>query len=135
MYRNRRGVLGLALLAASVFGIGTNAAAAQKGGDPTLKHSVVILQDATLNGAQVAKGEYDAEITGADEAILVLRRDKKEVARARVHRNALPAPAKYDRVDVRSSAAGKEVVALFFKGDPRAFEIVPDQGVAIAEKP
>lgn len=126
---NRLAVLALALAAS------TTGFAGQKTEPGSLKHTVVILQDATLAGTAVAQGSYEAEISGDDAATLVLRRDKKEVARARVRRSALAGPAKYDRVDVRNGAAGKEIATLYFKGDPRAFEVVPSDGVAAAEKP
>lgn len=126
--------LGLAV-ATAMFMFGDAAAAGQSGEAPALKRSITILQDATVGGRVVEQGKYDAEITGGDDATLVLKRDKKEVARVRVHRTELAAASKYDRVDVRSSAAGKEVVAVFFKGERGTFAVVDDQGVAIAEKP
>jgi hypothetical protein len=125
---------GLGLAAIMLGGAIPASAAGQK--DPgTIRKTVVLLQDATLNGSSVARGEYEAEVSGADDATLVLRHDRKEVARASVRRVALAAPAKYDRVDVRATAAGKEVAVLYFKGDPRAFEVLASDGVAAAPKP
>ncbi len=68
--------------------------------------------------------------------ILVLKRDKKEVARVRVMRKDLVATAKYDRVDVRTANDGsKEVVAIVFKGSVESFLVADNAGVALVDKP
>jgi hypothetical protein len=121
-------------MAMFVFGDASVLAGPQRSA-PVTKGTVTVLESATLGGTTLAQGKYEAEISGSDDATLVLKRDKREVARVRVKRTALAAPAKYDRIDVRPTASGKVVVAIYFKGDPRSFEVVDDQGVAIAEKP
>ena len=132
----RRGILlGLVLTMAMFVCADLKAFAGQSGDAPSIKHSVTIVQSATLGGQTVEQGKYEAEITGGAEATLVLRRDKQEVARVRVRRTELPAPAKYDRVDLRVRPSGKEVIAVYFKGERGSFEVVDDEGVAIAEKP
>jgi hypothetical protein len=123
---------GLVVAATIMFG---GAAAGQSGDAPEIRKSVTILQDATLGGMLIEQGKYDAVITGGDDATLVLRRDKRELARVRVRRTELAAPSKYDRVDVRSTEAGKQVVAVYFKGERGTFAVLDDQGVALADKP
>jgi hypothetical protein len=132
-----RRLLGIGMVAMAMFTWpDSKALGAQSDDARPIKRSVTIVQEATLGGRTVERGRYDAEITrdGAD-ATLVLTRDKREVARVRVRRDDLSAASKYDRVDVRSSARGKEVVSVYFKGDRAAFSVVDDDGVAVAEKP
>ncbi len=132
----RRGMyLGIVMALAMFVGASGATHAGQSGEAQTVKRSITLLQDATLGGTSLEQGKYDAEITGGDDATVVLKRDKKEVARARVKRNDLANPAKYDRVDLRVTDAGKAVATLYFKGDRGSFEILDEQGVAIIEKP
>ena len=128
-------LLGIVTAMALFFGAGTPVSAGQSGDATTLKKSITLLQDAAVGGRTLEHGKYDAEITGGADAQLVIKRDKQEVARVKVRRADLATPAKYDRVDVRSAEAGKEVVAIQFKGERAAFEVVDDQGVALIEKP
>jgi hypothetical protein len=131
----REVVLGIVVTLALFAGAPTKAGAGQSGDAATVKKSITLLQTATLGGASLEQGKYDAEITGGADATLVLKRDKKEVARARVKRNDLATPSKYDRVDLRVTDSGKAVATLYFKGDRGSFEVLDDQGVAIIEKP
>lgn len=132
----RRGMyLGFVMALAMVVGASGATSAGQSGEAQTVKRSITLLQNATLGGTALEQGKYDAEITGGDDATVVLKRDKREVARARVKRNDLANPAKYDRVDLRVTDAGKAVATLYFKGDRGSFEILDEQGVAIIEKP
>ena len=108
-------------------------ARAQSGDESPIRESVTLTQAAALGGQQLEAGKYDAEISGGE---IVLKRSKKEVARARVKRNELPSPAKYDRVDLRvNGAGGKDVATVYFKGDRDSFTVLGVDGVAIAEKP
>jgi hypothetical protein len=128
-------LLGIATAMALFVFAGGPVSAGQSGGTTTLKRSITLIQDAVVGGKTLEHGKYDAEITGADDATLVIKRDKQEIARVKVRRSDLATPAKYDRVDVRSAESGKEVVAVQFKGERSAFEVVDDQGVALIEKP
>lgn len=132
----KHGVL-LAVVAAMAmfFGTGGPVSAAQSGDAASIKKSITLVQDAALGGRTLEHGKYDAEITGGADPTLVIRRDKQELARVKVRRADLATPAKYDRVDVRPAEAGKQVVAIQFKGERAAFEVVDDQGVALIEKP
>ena len=132
----KRGLLlGIVTAMAMLFGAGGPVSAGQSGETTTLKKSITILQDAAVGGRTVEHGKYDAEITGGADPTLVIKRDKQEIARVKVRRADLATPAKYDRVDVRPVDSGKQVVAIQFKGERAAFEVVDDQGVALIEKP
>jgi hypothetical protein len=131
----KHGLLGIVAAMALLFGAGGPAAARQSGDATTLKKSITLLQDAAVGERTLEHGKYDAEITGGADATLVVKRDQQEVARVKVRRADLAAPAKYDRVDVRSADSGKQVVAIQFKGERAAFEVVDDRGVALIEKP
>ncbi len=52
--------------------------------------------------------ELTAEVELSEPTVLVLKRDRKEVARVRVTRKDLVASAKYDRVDVRTANDGSK---------------------------
>ena len=124
-------------LTAGAVALAATAVLGAQGGNATIRHSVVITQTALIGGLPVEKGKYEAEISGGDaEKVLVLKRDSREVARVRVEQRSLTAPAKYDRVDLRTSANGaKDVATIMFKGDSVSYDVQPDQKVAVAEKP
>ena len=125
----KRGVLLGITLAMAMFVVGD--AKAQDGG--TVRETVTLAQEAALGGQVLEAGRYDAEISGGE---IVLKRDRKEVARGRVKRTELAAPAKYDRVDLRASGSGpKDVAVLYFKGERDSYTVLGNDGVAIAEKP
>lgn len=127
---------GLAVVAAAALAFSPSAFAGQGKGPSTLKRTVVIQNAATLGGAVLAQGQYDAEIELAEPTVLILKRDKKEVARVRVMRKDLASASKYDRVDVRTSNDGsKEVVAIIFKGAIESFLVADNAGVALVDKP
>lgn len=130
----KRGVLlGITVVMAMFVCGDVKARAAQADGASTIRESVVLAQVATLGGQRLEAGKYDAEITGGE---IVLKRDRKEVARARVKRTELPVPAKYDRVDLRANSSGaKDVAAVHFKGERESYTVLDNDGVAIAEKP
>ena len=130
----KRGVLlGITVAMAMFVCADVKARAAQADGASTIRESIVLTQEAALGGQRLEAGKYDAEITGGE---IVLKRDKKEVARARVRRNDLPSPAKYDRVDLRANGSGaKNIAAVHFKGERESYAVLDNDGVAIAEKP
>ena len=130
----KRGVLLGITVAMAMFVCGDlKARAAQADGASTIRESIVLTQEAALGGQRLEAGKYDAEITGGE---IVLKRDKKEVARARVKRTELPVAAKYDRVDLRANPSGaKDVAAVHFKGERDSYTVLGNDGVAIAEKP
>lgn len=128
--------LGLAVVAGALLVVAPNANAGQGKEAGTIRHSVTIQRAATLGGVALGEGKYDAEVSLGDPTVLVLKRDRKEVARVRVTRKDLAAAAKYDRVDVRSANDGsKEVVAIIFKGSVESFLVADNDGVALTEKP
>lgn len=123
-------------LTAGAVALAATAVLGAQGGNATIRHSVVITQTALIGGLPVEKGKYEAEISGDAEKVLVLKRDSREVARVRVEQRNLTAPAKYDRVDLRTSANGaKDVATIMFKGDSVSYDVQPDQKVAVVEKP
>ena len=127
---------GLAVVAAAALAFSPLAFAGQGKGPSTLKRTVVIQNAATLGGSVLAQGQYDAEIDLAEPTVLILKRDKKEVARVRVMRKDLASASKYDRVDVRTANDGsKEVVAIIFKGAIESFLVADNTGVALVDKP
>ena len=127
---------GLAVVAAAVLAFSPSALAGQGKNATTLKRTVTIQNAATLGGATLSQGQYVAEIELSDPTVLVLKRDKKEVARVRVMRKDLVSASKYDRVDVRTSNDGsKEVVAIVFKGAIESFLVADNAGVALVDKP
>lgn len=121
---------------AGVLALSASAVLGAQGTDATVKHSVTITQTALIAGLPVERGKYEAEISGGADKVLVLKRDNKEVARVRVEKRDLGAPARYDRVDLRTSENGaKDVATIIFKGDKVSYEVQPDQKVAVAEEP
>lgn len=127
---------GLAVVAAAVLALSPSAQAGQGKSATTLKRTVTIQNAATLGGATLAQGQYEAVVDLSEPTVLVLSRDKKEVARVRVMRKDLAAASKYDRVDVRTANDGsKEVVAIVFKGAIESFLVADNAGVALVEKP
>lgn len=127
---------GLAVVAAVVLAFSPSALAGQGKNATTLKRTVTIQNVATLGGSTLAQGQYDAEVELSEPTVLVLKRDRKEVARVRVTRKDLVASAKYDRVDVRTANDGsKEVVAIVFKGSIESFLVADNAGVALVDKP
>lgn len=128
--------IGLAVVAATVLAFSPSALAGQGKSATTLKRTVTIQNAATLGGATLGTGQYDAVIELSEPTVLVLKRDKKEVARVRVTRKDLASASKYDRVDVRTANDGsKEVVAIVFKGAIESFLVADNTGVALVEKP
>lgn len=127
---------GLAVVATAALAFSPAAFAGQGKSATTLKRTVTIQNAATLGGASLAQGQYDAEVELAEPSVLVLRRDKKEIARVRVMRKDLVSASKYDRVDVRTANDGtKEVVAIVFKGAIESFLVADNSGVALVDKP
>ncbi len=127
---------GLAVVAVAALAFSPSAFAGQGKGPSTLKRTIVIQNAATLGGSVLAQGQYDAEIDLAEPTVLILKRDKKEVARVRVMRKDLASASKYDRVDVRTANDGsKEVVAIIFKGAIESFLVADNTGVALVDKP
>jgi hypothetical protein len=121
---------------AGVLALSASAVLAAQGDDQTVRHSVTVTQTALLAGLPVEKGKYEAEITGGAERVLVLKRDNKEIARARVASRDLNTPAKYDRVDLRTESNGaKGIATIMFKGDRISYDVLDDQKVAVWEKP
>jgi hypothetical protein len=129
----KRGVLLGITVAMAMFVCAGVTRAAQADGGATIRESITLTQESVLGGQRLEAGKYNAEITGGE---IVLKRDKKEVARARVKRTELAAPAKYDRVDLRANGSGgKDVAAVHFKGERESYTVLDNDGVAIAEKP
>lgn len=129
-------MIGLAVVAATVFAVSPSALAGQGKGATTVKRTVTIQNTATLGGATLDQGQYEAVVELSEPTVLVLRRDKKEVARVRVTRKDLAAASRYDRVDVRTANDGsKEVVAIVFKGAIESFLVADNSGVALVDEP
>ena len=90
---------------------------------PALKAKVELLYDATIAGQKIEKGSYQAQFVDGAEPVLVLNKDKKEVARLRVDRRDLGFESPYDQVTYNSGANGREVTAITFKKQRSAFVV------------
>jgi hypothetical protein len=125
------GILSLAVALAAAPG-----AAARQAAAPSRKATVDVRLDATVAGQRLERGTYQVELVDGAEPVLVLSKNRREVARLRVDRKDLEFESPYDQVSYTTAeGGGREVVAITFKKGREAFVVSGLAQVANATEP
>lgn len=125
-------VVGIIVVAASV----TSTTFAGQDAEKSIKHTIQVRYDSTLDQQTIEQGDYEAEFVPGAESILILRRDKQEVARLRIERKELPTAAKYDQVNFRTGENGdRAIVSVTFKGARETFVVTGSDRMAKNSNP
>lgn len=115
---------------------GSPAFARQADAEPaTLKAKVDVNHDTTVAGQKIERGSYVAQLVDGAEPVLVLIRNKKEVARLRVDRKDLGFQPQHDQLIYSTTGGAREITAIAFKNQSSAFVVAGVATVANAVEP